>query len=193
VAEGQYSIGTDAAFCQQWCEAGSRIGFRRYVDPERFPAVCPGGEHYVQLQHAYGDPDVPGGAAADFPLGELQVICSAYGDGAFSDGPTGTHFWLNLVDCEGEVFEFINYSEAALYSELWTFDLLMGQSVIRLSPESIVDGQPIGDGLLTEIAAIESFIQDEDNPPTTFGKWYVDDLRINEPTGPAQVPTMSGW
>lgn len=193
VAEGTYSIGTDAAFCTQFCEAGSRVGFRRFVDELQFPDVCPGGGHFVPLDNTYADPDFPGTGAADFPLSELQVLLSAYGDGSFADGPTGTHLWLNLVDCEGEIFEYINFSEGALYVEPWTFDLAMGADIIRLSPDSIVDGQPIGDGLLTEIAAIECLIQDADNPPTSFGKWYIDDVRVIEPEGGPDVPAVSTW
>ncbi len=193
VSEGFFSLGTDAAFCQQWCDAGSRIGFRRWVDQARFPSVCQNGHHYAPLQHSYGDPNYPGTGIPDYLLSELQVICDAYGDGSYADGPTGTHFWVNLVDCEGEVFEFINHSEAALYSELWTYDLPMGQTFLRLSSQSIVDGQPIGDGLLTEIAATETFIQDDDDPPTTFGKWYIDNLRVREPAGTQPVPTVSQW
>jgi len=196
VAEGEFSLGTDAAFCQQFCQAGSRIGFRRLVDPARFPDTCAGGGHFIPLDATFGDPDHPGAVAPDFPLSELQVICSAYGDGSYQDGPTGTHFWVTLVDCEGEVFEYINFSEPSLYTDLYTFDLVMGRSIIRLSPDSLVDGQPIGDGLLTEIAAMESFIQDADDPPTSFGKWYIDDVRIIQPPPPPPpplVPAVSTW
>ncbi|MFQ5463154.1 MAG: hypothetical protein ACE5E5_11085 [Phycisphaerae bacterium] len=196
VAEGEFALGTDAAFCQQFCQAGSRIGFRRLVDPVRFPDTCAGGGHFVPLDATFGDPDHPGAVAPDFPLSELQVICSAYGDGSYQDGPTGTHFWVTLVDCEGEVFEYINFSEPALYTDLYTFDLAMGRSIIRLSPDSLVNGQPAGDGLLTEIAAIESFIQDADDPPTSFGKWYIDDVRIIQPPPPPPpplVPAVSTW
>jgi hypothetical protein len=40
---------------------------------------------------------------------------------------------------------------------------------------------PDGDRLLTDIVAIEVLVQDPDDPPTTFGDWYVDYLRIIEP------------
>lgn len=193
VAEGLYSIGTDAVFCTQFCDPGSRIGFRRNLAPGDFPDACPSGGHFKALTHTYGDPDHPGAVPPDRPLSELRVLVAAYGDGAFSDGATGTHLWINLVDCEGEVFEFINFSEEALYSKLWTFDLEMGQDIIRLSPDSLSNGEPVGDGLLTEIAAVEAFIQDVDNPPTTFGTWYIDDLRIGEPMVEKNVPAVSAW
>ena len=80
-----------------------------------------------------------------------------------------------------------------MYSKLWTFDLEMGQDIIRLSPDSLSNGEPVGDGLLTEIAAVEAFIQDVDNPPTTFGTWYIDDLRIGEPMVEKNVPAVSAW
>ncbi len=194
VAEGEFSLGTDAAFCQQFCQAGSRIGFRRLIDGARFPDTCAGGGHFVPLNATFGDPNHPGAIEPDFPLSQLQVLCAAYGDGSYEDGPTGTHFWVTLVDCEGEVFEYINFSEAALYTDLYTFDLEMGQSIVRLSDDSLVDGQPVGDGLLTEIAAIECFIQDADNPPTSFGKWYIDDIRIVQPPAPGPlIPAVSTW
>lgn len=194
VAEGLYSIGTEAAFCLQSCDPGSLIGFRRLVQPSDTTGTCAGGGSFIPLINTYGDPMNPGAQAPDYPLSELTLLLAAYGDGAFADGPTGTNLWMNLVDCEGEVFEFINLSEESLYSELWTFDVPMGMDIIRLSPESIENGAPIGDGLLTEIAATEYFIQDDDNPPTSFGKWYVDDVRMIEPEpAGSDVPAVSTW
>ncbi|MCH7701805.1 MAG: hypothetical protein IID37_08960 [Planctomycetes bacterium] len=183
--EGFFSIGTDAVFCINWqepCTPGTVIGFRRMMDPAHWPAQCPGGDHYVPLEHTYGDPDSPGPIEPDFPLSDFVAVWDVYGDGGFADGLTGTHLWLNLVDCEGEIFQFINYSEESLYSELWTLDVIQGQNLIQISPESLID-VPDGDRLLTEIVAIEVFIQDTDDPPTTVGKWYVDNLRIIEPVG----------
>jgi hypothetical protein len=179
-SEGLYSIGTDAVFCQVFCEPGSFIGFRRLVDVQRFPSACPGRGHFAPILHTYGDPLHPGPRPPDLALDQLILVTDAYGDGAFADGPTGTHLWINLVDCEGEVYEFINYSEPSLYSEFWTFNVEMGGSLRRLSPASLTD-VPGGDRLLTEIAALEVLIQDADNPPTTVGKWYVDHLRVLEP------------
>ncbi|MFQ5413180.1 MAG: hypothetical protein ACE5E6_01850 [Phycisphaerae bacterium] len=179
---GLYSIGTDAIFCinpDAACVGGTFIGFRRLVDPVRFPSTCAGG-HYMPLAHTYGDPDHPGAVPPDFPLSALVPVWDAYGDGGFADGDTGTHLWLKLIDCEGEAFEYINYSEESLYSELWSFDVIQGQNVIRISPDSLVD-VPDGDRLLTEIAAMDVLIQDEDFPPTAAGLWYVDYLRIVEP------------
>jgi hypothetical protein len=180
--EGQFSIGTDAAFCQLFCEAGSFIGFRRDVDAARFPDTCADGTPYAPLGFSYADPLHAEVAPPILALSELVLLCDAYGDGAFADGPTGTHFWVNLVDCEGEVYEFVNYSEDSLNSKIWTFNVHMGQGFLRLSPQSLLD-VPDGDRLLTEIAAVEVLIQDVDNPPTTFGKWYIDNLRVIEPGG----------
>ena len=56
----------------------------------------------------------------------------------------------------------------------------MGTGSIRISPDSLVD-VPDGDRLLTEIVAIEALIRDDKDPPTTLGKWYVDNLQIVEP------------
>ncbi|MHC5110806.1 MAG: hypothetical protein ACYTHJ_13125 [Planctomycetota bacterium] len=192
VAVGLYSIGTDAAFCQQWCEAGSRIGFRRNVDPVQFPQMC-AGQPFAPLVNSYGDPNVPGSGTPDFPLSALSVVVAVYGDGSFADGPTGTNLIFTLVDCDGEIYEFTNFSEPSLYQDPWTFDVLMGADQLRISPDSLVDGVPIGDGLLTGIVAHECFIQDDDNPPTSFGKWYIDDLRIVEPDPPGDIPAVSTW
>ena len=186
---GLFSIGTDAIFClnpDAACLPGTFIGFRRLVNPEVFPTPCPGEGHYLPLQYTYGDPNHPGPDPPDYSLADLTTVWDVYGDGGFADGDTGTHLWLRLVDCEGEVFEYINFSEQSLYSELWTFDVVQGQNIIRISPESLTD-VPDGDRLLTEIAAIDALIQDEDDPPTTVGKWYVDYLRIIEPAS-ASVP-----
>ncbi len=184
---GLFSIGTDAVYCINpncgQCLPGTFIGFRRDVDPALWPMQCPGGASYVPLQFTYGDPDNPGLIPPDELLSALIVRWDVYGDGSFADGLTGTHLWLRLIDCEGEKFEFINFSEVSLYSEIFTFDVDMGQSIIRLAPESLVD-VPDGDRLLTEITAIEVIIQDDDSPPTSFGKWYVDYLRVIEPTAP---------
>ena len=180
---GLYSIGTDAIYCinpDAPCLAGSFIGFKRLADPARYPDTCGDGDHYAPLQYTYGDPAHPGAVVPDYSLSSLVPIWDAYGDGGFADGETGCHLWLRLVDCEGEIYEFINYSEESLYSELWTFDVPMGQNVIRIAPESLVD-VPDGDRLLTEIASFDVLIQDEDYPPTAVGRWYVDYLRIGEP------------
>lgn len=176
---GLFSIGTDSVFCQQACIACSFVGFKRQISGEFFPDSC-GNQNFVPLLHTYGDPDHPGDVEPDFPIADLKVICDAYGNGSFADGLLATHFWVNLVDCEGEVFEYVNYAEPSLWSELWTFDVVMGDGFIRLSPDSLTE-VPNGDRLLTEIAAIEVLIQDCDFPPTTIGKWYIDYLRIQEP------------
>lgn len=181
---GLYSIGTDLAFCVQFCQPGSFVGFRRYLAASDFPGQCPGSpRHFAPLQYSYGDPEHPGTVPADFPLSSLTLLCDGYGDGAFCDGLSWTNFWLNLVDCEGEVFEFVNLGEVALCSTAWTFDIPMGRSFARLSPESLTD-VPNGDRLLTEIAAIEVLIQDENDPPLAIGKWYIDYLRAAEPLAP---------
>lgn len=186
---GLFSIGTDAVYCinfQVPCDPGTFIGFRRFIDPLRFPDPCAGGDHYVPLAYTYGDPNHPGPVPPDYLLDDLQVVWDVYGDGGFADGLTGTHLWLRLIDCEGEAYDLINYSEVSLYSEIWTFDVLQGQGVVRLSPDSLID-VPNGDRLLTEIVAIDVLIQDTDDPPTAIGKWYVDYLRVIEPAA-AQIP-----
>jgi len=179
---GNFSIGTDAVFCLQACVPCSVIGFRRYLPASKFPDTC-GTHHYLPLEYAYGDPSAPGPEPADKPLEALTVLCDAYGDGSFADGPLDTHFHVNLVDCEGEIFQFVNFKEPALWFDDWTLNVVMGDDVIRISPESFIK-VPNGDRLLTEIAAIEVFIQDCDNPPTTAGKWYIDYLRVIEPPPP---------
>jgi hypothetical protein len=181
---GQYSIGTDAAYCVQFCLPGSFIGFRRNLSASGYPLICPGTSlHYAPLQFSYGDAEQPGHVPADFSVSELTLLWDVYGDGAFCDGLSATHFWLNLVDCEGEVYEFVNWGETALCSTAWTFDLAMGVNAARLSPDSILE-VPVGDRLLTEIAAIEVLIQDVNDPPVAIGKWYVDYLRAIEPLPP---------
>lgn len=182
-SEGEFSIGTDVVYCRNPdydCLPGTFEGFRRWMDSARWPDACAGEGHFVPLAHTYGDPDHPGPDPPDHPIAELRVLGDFYGDGGFADGLTGTHLWVNLVDCEGEIFNYVNYSEVSLYSELWTFDVFVGSGLIGLDPRSL-DDVPDGDRLLTEIAAVEVLIQDEDDPPTTFGKWYIDDLRIIEP------------
>ncbi len=191
-SQGEWSIGTDAVFCQLDCIAGSVIGFRRYIDPLKFPSSCPVENHFAPLQLTYGDPDHVGEVTPDAPLSDLTVVCDIYGDGAFADGPTGTHFIVKLVDCEGEVFEFVNHTEHGLFWAFWTLNVVMGRTAARLSPASLSD-VPDGDRLLTEIAAIEVFIQDGDDPPTTLGKWYIDNLRIVEPGGVASGATASRY
>jgi len=182
-SEGLFSIGTDVVYCvnpDYECLPDMFEGFRRLMDPQRWPDQCAGEGHFVPLMHTYGDPNHPGPDPPDFPISELRVLGDFYGDGGFADGLTGTHLWVSLLDCEGERFNYINYSEVSLYSELWTLDVFLGSGEIRLAPESIEE-VPDGDRLLTEIAAVEILIQDADDPPTTFGKWYIDDLRIIEP------------
>lgn len=183
--EGRFSLGMDVVFCINWQEAcvpGTFMGFRRTMNPDRWPGQCPSGDHFVPLMRTYGDPEHSGSDPADLALADLLVVWDIYGDGGFQDGLTGTHLWLKFVDCEGEGFEFINHSEESLFSNNWTLDVIMGSDVIRISPDSLTN-VPDGDRLLTEIAAIEVFIQDTDDPPTTAGKWYVDNLRIIEPIG----------
>lgn len=177
-SEGLYSIGTDAMFGASGVfEPGTFIGFRREISTELFP------EGFVPLQWTYGDPDVQGPEPADRPLSDLKVIGDFYGDDGFADGPTGTHLWVNLIDAVGERYNFVNFSEVSLYSELFTFDVMVGRGMIRIDPDTLIE-VPNGDRLLTEIVAFEVLLQDEDDPPTGAGKWYVDDLRIGEPEAP---------
>lgn len=193
-SEGEFSIGTDVVFCVNpdfECLPGTVEGFRRLMDPQRWTDQCPGEGHFVPLMHTYGDPDHPGPDPPDFPISELRVLGDFYGDGGYADGLTGTHLWVNLLDCEGERFNYVNYSEVSLYSELWTLDVFMGSGEIRLAPESLEE-VPDGDRLLTEIAAVEVLIQDADDPPTTFGKWYIDDLRIIEPPASSREGDFDG-
>lgn len=180
---GQYSIGTDLVFCINplfECVPGTFVGFRRYLDPERPDGFCPNAQPFLALRNTYGDPNNPGPIEPDYPLSELRVLCDLYGDGGFADGATGAHLWVVFVDCEGEKFQFINFSEEALYSEFFTLDVAMGRSIVRLAPESLHE-VPDGNRLLTEIAAVEVLIQDTDDPPDAVGKWYIDFLKIEEP------------
>jgi hypothetical protein len=193
-SEGMYSIGTDVVFCvnpEYECLPGTFEGFRRLMDPQRWTDQCPDEGHFVPLRHTYGDPDRRGPDPPDYPISELRVLGDFYGEGGFADGLTGTHLWVNLLDCEGERFNYINYSEVSLYSELWTLDVFLGSGEIRLAPESLRE-VPNGDRLLTEIASVEVLIQDEDDPPTTFGKWYIDDLRIIEPPASSREGDFDG-
>ena len=148
--------------------------------PPTSPQCPAAAERYIPLEFTYGDPNTPGPVTADFLLGELSVLVDGYGDGGFEDGDFGTHLLINLVDCEGEIFEFINFDEQALTSEFWTRGLRMGTGSVRISPGSLID-VPDGDRNLTEIVAIEALIRDDKDPPTTRGKWYVDNLRVAEP------------
>lgn len=183
--QGQFSIGTDAAFCVQFCQPGSFIGFRRYLAASDFPSICPASaRRFAPLINTYGDPAHPGTESPDYPLSELTLLCDVYGDGAFCDGLSWTHYWVNLVDCEGEIFEFVNLGEPSLCSTAWTFDLPMGLTFARLSPDSLVE-IPNGDRRLTEIVAVEVLIQDDNDPPVAVGKWYIDYLRVVEPPPPA--------
>ena len=90
----------------------------------------------------------------------------------------------NLIDAEGERFNFVNYSEFALFFDTYVLDVAIGTGMTRIDPDSLVD-VPNGDRLLTEIVAFEMLIQDEDDPPTTAGKWYIDNLRIVYPDAAA--------
>ncbi len=177
-SQGDFSIGTDALFgASGEFEPGTFIGFRREISTDLFP------EGQVPLQFTYGDPEVEGPVPADRPLSDLMVIGDVFGHGGFADGPLGTHLWINLIDAEGERFNFVNFSETALYSKLFTFDVVLGQGLIRIDPDSLID-VPDGDRLLTEIVAFEVLIQDDDEPPTGAGEWYLDNLRIGEPDPP---------
>jgi hypothetical protein len=174
-SEGQFSLGTDALFGASGnFVPGSFIGFRRQIGAVLFPTG------QVDLLHAYGDPSVPGPTPADLPLSDLVILGDFYGSEEFGEGLTGTHLWVNLIDAEGERFNFVNYSEFSLFRETYTLDIPIGAGMVRIDPTSLVD-VPNGDRLLTEIVAFEIKIQDEDNPPTGQGKWYVDNLRIDEP------------
>lgn len=179
--EGFFSLGTDALFGASGIFVpGSFIGFRRQIDTELYPT----GE--VTLLHTYGDPNVTGPIAADKPLGELQILGDFYGSEQFGKQLIGTHLWINLIDAEGERFNFINYSEFSLFQEGYTLDVVVGNGLVRIAPDTISD-VPNGDRLLTEIVAFEVLIQDENNPPAGEGKWYIDNLRIREPVA-ADVP-----
>ena len=174
-SEGLYSLGTDALFGASGIFVpGSFIGCLREISEDLFP------EGQVTLLHTYGDPAVQGPVPPDFPLSELIVLADMYGGEAFGEGLTGTHLWIVLIDAEGERFHYINYTEFALFLEDFTLDVVVGQGMVRIDPDSLID-VPDGDRLLTEIVAFEMLIQDEDDPPTGEGKWYIDHLRIREP------------
>jgi hypothetical protein len=183
VSEGSFSLGTNALFGASGVFApGTFIGFRREISP----ALFPGG--VVLLQHTYGDPAVPGPVPPDYFLNDLTVLGDYYGENSFELGPTGVHMWVNLIDAEGERFQFVNYSEPALYSEFYTLDVISGEHLIQIDPESLTE-VPDGNRLLTEIVAFEMLIQDVDSPPTSFGDWYIDNLRIIEPpVGAGGIP-----
>ncbi len=173
--EGENSLGTDGLFGGEdgIFVPGSVLGFRRQIDTDLFPT----GE--VVLLHSYGDPNVTGAVPADKPLDELEILGDFYGSKEYGEGLTGTHLWINLLDAEGERFNFINYSEASLFQDGYTLDVLIGLGEARLDPDSLIE-VPDGDRLLTEIVAIEVLLQDDDDPPTGAGKWYIDNLRIRE-------------
>ncbi len=173
-SEGLFALGTDALFGASGVfTPGTFIGCRREISTDLFPSG------QVTLLHSYGDPDFPGPVPADFPLSDLVVLADMYGGEGFGFGLTGTHIWITFIDAEGERFDYVNYSEPALFLEDYTLDIVMGQGLIRIDPDSLT-GVPNGDRLLTEIVAFEMLIQDEDDPPTGFGSWYIDHLRIVE-------------
>lgn len=173
-SEGLYSLGTDALFgASGEFEPGTVIGCLREISTDLFP------EGQVTLLHTYGDPEVQGPVPPDLPLIDLIILADMYGGEAFGEGPTGTHLWITLLDAEGERFNFVNFTEFALFFEDWTLDVVVGQGMVRIDPASL-DEVPDGDRLLTEIVAFEMLIQDDDDPPTGEGKWYIDNLRISE-------------
>ncbi len=174
-SEGLFSLGTDALFgASGQFIPGSFIGFRRHVSPD----VVPGG--VVTLLHAYGDPNVAGPKPADQPLSALEVLGDFYGNESYGEGLFGTHIWVTFIDAEGERFNYINYVETSLFLETYTLDVLIGSGLTRIDPASLSE-VPDGDRLLTEIVSFEVVLQDDDDPPTSEGKWYVDNLRIREP------------
>jgi hypothetical protein len=175
-SEGLFALGTDALFGGDLgiLVPGSFIGCRRNISTDLFPSGI------VELSHTYGDPNFPGAVSPDLPLSELTVLADMYGGEAFGEGLTGTNIWINLIDLEGERFNFVNFTEFALFLEDYTLDVVVGGGMIRIDPDSLIE-VPGGDRLLTEIAAFEMLIQDDDDPPTGNGKWYIDNLRIVEP------------
>ncbi len=173
-SEGLFALGTDAEFgASGFFVPGSFIGCRREISTDLFPLG------FVPLQYAYGDPNVPGPTPADRPLSDLTILADMYGHESFGEGLFGTHLWINLIDLEGERFNFMNFFETALFFNDYTLDVPVGDFIIEIDPQSLID-VPDGDRLLTEIAAFEMLIQDDDDPPTGFGAWYIDNLRIVE-------------
>lgn len=173
-SEGLYALGTDALFGASGIFVpGSFIGCLRWISEDLFPSG------QVDLLHTYGDPLVPGPIPPDLPLSDLVILADAYGGEGFGEGILGTNLWINLLDAEGERFQFLNIREQSLFLEDYTLDILVGRDLIRIDPQSLID-VPNGDRLLTEIVAFEMLIQDDDDPPTGFGKWYIDNLRIVE-------------
>ncbi len=174
-SEGLYALGTDALFGGKFgiFVPGSFIGCRRWISEDLFPSG------QVDLLHTYGDPLVPGPIPADLPLSDLGILADAYGGEGFGEGILGTNLWINLLDAEGERFQFLNIRELSLFVEVYELDVLVGRDLIRIDPQSLID-VPNGDRLLTEIVGFEMLIQDDDDPPTGFGKWYIDNLRIVE-------------
>ncbi len=174
-SEGLYALGTDALFGGDAgiFVPGSFIGCHRWISVDLFPSG------QVDLLHAYGDPLVPGPVPPDLPLDDLVVLADMYGGEGFGEGIFGTNIWINLLDAEGERFHFVNIYEIALFLEDYTLDVHVGRDIIRIDPNSLID-VPDGDRLLTEIVGFEMLIQDDDDPPTGFGKWYIDNLRIVE-------------
>ncbi len=173
-SEGLYSLGTDTFFgASGVLVPGSFIGCRRWISEDLFPSG------QVDLSHNYGDPLVPGAVPADRPLADLGILADVLGEEGFSEGIWGTNLWINLLDAEGERFRFQNVREVALFLEDYTLDVPVGRNLIRIDPRSVID-VPDGDRLLTEIVAFEMLIQDDDDPPTGFGKWFIDNLRIVE-------------
>jgi len=123
----------------------------------------------VTLSQAYSVAGPSGQNIAD-----LSVTLDIKGAAAFG---ADTNLWIRLNEADGDIWRYINFNDATLGSTSYVAGHAAGVGLIDR------DGASTGDGNFTAITSYDILIQ---NPVATAksGIIYVDDFRIEEPTGP---------
>lgn len=119
------------------------------------------------LSKGYNASNAPGSTPSDLHL-ELDIK----GNAAFA-GSIGTNIWMRIYEADGDVWRFINFTDAALGTATWSNNHAIGY-YDRETGSS-------GDGTLSAITGYQILIQ---NPEAVAknGTLFFDELTIVEPT-----------
>jgi hypothetical protein len=156
--EGTYSLRID------FSTPGTAGGFEGgYVQRDFSPPI--------DLARTYAPAGAPGNSIED-----LVFTLDIKGAPGFAAG-SGTNLWMFVHNGEGDRFRYINFTDPVLNSTTFTDDHRIGLGLIDL------DAGGTGSGTLSQISAVELYIQNPNASTAITGSLFVDDLQLREPGG----------
>lgn len=126
-------------------------------------------ERFLSAPYVLTTPIAAGDLATDF-----AVRLDIKGDPAFAAGANGTNIWVRLFDADGDQFQFINFTDAALGNSTYTAD----------HPIAFFNNSVVVNGTLEQVTAVQIVFQDADGDDTAPATVYLDKLVFEEVTTP---------